>query len=426
MAGRILKTIFVLLLILPLIGSGSASDAGWIGFRGDLGNTGYDGSDLRDPGKENISLLWEFRSDSAISTSMISGGNWVLFGTENGTIYRLNSISGALEWKTGIGSTIRATPLYIDHLGDVIVCDSSGKVTALSIEDGIQLWRYDTGSEIVSSPNGEGLVHFGSYDSSFYTLHENGSLAWRYTGCEGWIHTTPAVNEGKVYFGSCDGFLRCLDAEDGAPLWNFSAAYIPSSPAVHDGNVYFGSYDSNLYCLDTENGELIWNTTLGGDVQSSPAVDTGPEGNRVVVGCNDGLLYCLDGSDGEIIWKLDLGPGPLETSPVISKDIVLATYSQGLVMVDLEDGGIFGSFEYGDSRDVSPSVQCGLVFFGDDDGYVRCLRQEDLQTIDDDTYEIGREKEFGRDLIILITGCATVLVIGILFFRRYRKMREES
>ena len=62
-----------------------------------------------------------------------------------------------------------------------------------------------------------------------------------------------------------------------------------SSPAVVSGRVYVGSNDKKIYCLNATTGESLWSYTTGGAVQSSPAVANG----RVYVGSYDYKIYCL-------------------------------------------------------------------------------------------------------------------------------------
>jgi outer membrane protein assembly factor BamB len=46
-------------------------------------------------------------------------------------------------------------------------------------------------------------------------------------------------------------------------LWNYTTGYwVYSSPAVADGKVYIGSADYNVYCLDADTGVYIWNLRL--------------------------------------------------------------------------------------------------------------------------------------------------------------------
>jgi hypothetical protein len=66
----------------------------------------------------------------------------------------------------------------------------------------------------------------------------------------------PATDGKRVYFGSDAGVFWCLDGRDGSVVWSFKVnepghKNIWSSPALNAGKVYFGSYPStgelNLY-----------------------------------------------------------------------------------------------------------------------------------------------------------------------------------
>jgi len=113
------------------------------------------------------------------------------------------------------------------------------------------IWRYKTGSEIYSSPivyNGK--VYVGSDDYYLYCINaDNGKLIWRYK-TEFWIYSSPTVYNGKVYIGSCDHYLYCINADNGLPIWRYKTeSDIYSSPAVYNGKVYVSSNDGYLYCI---------------------------------------------------------------------------------------------------------------------------------------------------------------------------------
>ena len=73
---------------------------------------------------------------------------------------------------------------------------------------------------------------------------------------------------------------------------------VSSSIAVADNKVFFGSIDSKVYCLDTITGEQIWNYTTGGSIFSSPSVVD----KKVFIGSYDKKVYCLDANTGNYIW----------------------------------------------------------------------------------------------------------------------------
>ena len=86
---------------------------------------------------------------------------------------------------------------------------------------------------------------------------ETNNVTWTYT-TGGWVYSSPAVSDGKVYIGSDDDSFYCLDADNGTEIWNYATGdWVDSSPAVSDGKVYFGSLDYKMYCLDAGDGTKI-------------------------------------------------------------------------------------------------------------------------------------------------------------------------
>ncbi len=72
--------------------------------------------------------------------------------------------------------------------------------------------------------------------------------------------TAVTVADGRLFVARREaGEVRCLDAENGKPLWSFPAgSRVDSPPAVCGNAVYFGSADGWIYCLRAADGELAW------------------------------------------------------------------------------------------------------------------------------------------------------------------------
>ncbi len=77
------------------------------------------------------------------------------------------------------------------------------------------------------------IAHTGYTQSS---MPDNFVVGWKYeTGHP--VISSPTVVDGKVYVGSNDKFVYCLDAADGTLLWKYgTGSVVFSSPAVVDGN----------------------------------------------------------------------------------------------------------------------------------------------------------------------------------------------
>ncbi len=72
--------------------------------------------------------------------------------------------------------------------------------------------------------------------------------------------TAPVVAGGKVFIGQTDSHtLHALDQTSGATLWKHTiGARIDSPPTVVRGRVLFGGCDGWVYCLQADDGTLAW------------------------------------------------------------------------------------------------------------------------------------------------------------------------
>jgi outer membrane protein assembly factor BamB len=121
-------------------------------------------------------------------------------------------------------------------------------------------------------------VWFGSSaDDTLYCLNATtGKVLWKVT-VDGPIRLAPTWAKGRVYFGSDDGYARCVDAETGELIWQHRPAdtdrlilnngrFIPFQPCrtgvvVDGGTAWFACAllpweDSWLCSLDAASGEL--------------------------------------------------------------------------------------------------------------------------------------------------------------------------
>jgi eukaryotic-like serine/threonine-protein kinase len=206
----------------------------------------------------------------------------VYFASTDDFLYALDARSGAKLWSYKTGNIIDSSPTVVDR---IVYFGSGGTLYALNARSGSELWSYKVGGNITSSPAViSGIVYFGSlyqyydhHNTDFYALDaRSGSKLWSFqtrgssfqSGFSSGVHSSPAVVNGVVYFGSEDnsqllknsdfafmgsGILFALDTHSGSKLWSFQTGReINSSPVVVNGVVYFGSLDGRLYAFYLE------------------------------------------------------------------------------------------------------------------------------------------------------------------------------
>ncbi|MFH2201702.1 MAG: PQQ-binding-like beta-propeller repeat protein [Elusimicrobiota bacterium] len=188
-------------------------------------------------------------------------------------------------------------------------------------------WTHSAGAAVLSSPVvAYDKVYFGSRDNKVYCLDAySGTVLWSYsTG--GWVDATPAVADGKVFSPSRDGRIYALNALTGAVMWSFNPGSTNlSSPVVLTGEVYFaaGYPEKRLYVLDAETGTVNRSTTVPNVTASSPVIDKA--NSRIFLGGGGGRYNA---------WNLDLTQAwaqPVQTqgsiyfaTPALSSGTLLA------------------------------------------------------------------------------------------------------
>lgn len=86
-------------------------------------------------------------------------------------------------------------------------------------------WRTEIGGKLTSPVVADGKVFVASVDAhTVYAINSgSGERLWHYT-TGGRVDSPPTIYQGRVLFGSADGYVYCLAAEDGALVWRFRAA----------------------------------------------------------------------------------------------------------------------------------------------------------------------------------------------------------
>jgi outer membrane protein assembly factor BamB len=245
------------------------------------------------------------------------------------------------------------------------------------------LWNFSTsGNPVDSSPAVvDGKLYVGSENGNIYCLDvQTGRQIWVNFTNTSPIRSSPAVSNGFLYVCDENGLLYCLDAQTGEVNWTFSmGAGGSSSPTVADGYVYFSSSSEYLYCLDASTGRAVWSfyiTRLEPSIEgtewseasrasasTSPAIVDG----RVYVGGSN--LYCLDAGSGSLIWSY---PIVVACAPTVSEEkVYFSSWAGNAYCLDADTGEKVWNQSniVGWSRS-GPSVADGRVYFG---GLIYCL-----------------------------------------------------
>ncbi len=144
-------------------------------------------------------------------------------------------------------------------------------LTAYDTRTGEELWRFDANGPVRFAPLAwQDRIYFVSDDGYLYCLQaENGSLVWRFRGGpsdrmilgNGRLISTwpargaPVIADDTIYFAAgiwpfMGVFLHALDAKTGKPHWVYDMlAAVWGSPMVIGDKVYLGDEDGDVVVL---------------------------------------------------------------------------------------------------------------------------------------------------------------------------------
>ncbi len=203
-------------------------------------------------------------------------------------------------------------------------------------------WVYSASAAVNTSPAvADGKVFFGDQSGGLSAVNLNtGGLAWSATA-GGAIESSPAVDGAArlVVAGSSDGKVHAWSEYDGKPAWQVSTGgAVTSSPLIYKGTVYVGSADHKLYAINEKTGAVRWTAGVAGAITAAPALD--PGSSTIVVADSSGLVtaYRTGVTTATRRWQVSVGAA-VTASPVMTGSKVLIGAQNGTVHAFSESTG---------------------------------------------------------------------------------------
>jgi outer membrane protein assembly factor BamB len=242
------------------------------------------------------------------------------------------------------------------------------------------LWSYKTAGPVKSSAAiVEGKVFIGSDDMQLHCIDlKSGKKVWSFP-TKGEIESSPLVLDKVVYVGSADGLLYAIDAGTGKELWNYKtddkilgAPNWVESPDRKSTWILAGSYDFKLYCFDSKSGKTNWTFETGNYINGSPAV---AEGKTIFGGC-DALLHVISLKDGQKIKEIEAGAYIAGSGAFEKNRFYIGHYDNEFICADIAEGNI--AWRYKDRAFPyfsSPALTRDRVVFGGRDKKLHCVEK---------------------------------------------------
>ena len=280
------------------------------------------------------SILWRFPGGAQIFAAPAKRSGTIYFASRNG-LTALSQDAGRVLWNcTSVGNATESSPLIVKDR--IIVADYNGKISAVDF-NGNPIWQHDIAEDEIASPPGfdaekarisgtaarprtaasdDTAIFLPIFDQSRIAVIDlkAGRRRWSFQA-KGSIYGEPTVTGDKVFFGSQDDHLYCLDKRRKTLLWSFAGkSRIEAGVAFQEGSVYFGSCDGRFYRINAETGNEVWTYRTPESARASTAIYSAPlctEGS-IYFGSFDGHLYCLKLDNGQLQWRIR----PVENSEI--------------------------------------------------------------------------------------------------------------
>jgi outer membrane protein assembly factor BamB/orotate phosphoribosyltransferase len=238
----------------------------------------------------------------------------VLFGAYDGNVYRLDKSTGEVQWSFSEADWVGSSPAIAGDLGLVFIGlefatpGKQGAIAALDIGTGEKVWerqtvRYTHASPIYDARNG--IVVCGSNNDEIFALEaKTGFDRWRFQtrgdGRKGSVRHAGAIDytRDQLLVGAADGYIYVIDLLSGCEIWHIRTDNeVYTIPLVHEDYAFVGSTDKYLYVIDLEKKRVHKKHSLQSKIYAPPRLLNG----SVYSAACDGRIVKLSPSSGDIL-----------------------------------------------------------------------------------------------------------------------------
>ena len=284
--------------------------------------------------------LWHVDMGRGVRGSPALGETVIAAGTADRNLVLLDRASGQILWRSHLDGTVRAGPLLDeDRLYVATESQPRGRVYAIRLRDGRQLWRTRAGGGSVTAPlafDGE-AIYAATEEGLVLRLElERGQTKWQ-TAVSGAVRAGPLPTPRGLLVATTDDTLYLIDRESGtvrARLRLPGAVLV--TPATDGRRAYLTTTNGHVVAVDLAAWTVTWDRVAGDAVYGAPAL----VGDTLFVLSRDGRLWRIpvDAPAGATSHALDIvataGPTPLASG------VLVGSVSGEVLLVDPASGAI--------------------------------------------------------------------------------------
>jgi polyvinyl alcohol dehydrogenase (cytochrome) len=333
-----------------------ANPPGWEGWGGGIENRRFQptaAAGLKRDDVNNLKLKWAFGFPGAAATfgQPTSYAGRLFVGSEDGTVYALDSATGCLWWRFKASATVK-TAVSIGNQGNAAFFgDTNGYVYALKVSDGSVLWKVRPDSHSAARITGSPLLVGGRLYVPV-SSGEEGAAADPYYPCctfRGSVVALETASGKQIWraYTLTEDPKPTRKSAQGVQYWGPSGAAVWSVPTadlkrhsiyVATGNNYSDpptAMSDAVVAFDLNSGKKLWSRQFtasdlwnagcvaekkdncpqprGDDYDfGAPPILVSLAGGRniLLLAQKSGMIYALDPDRrGALLWKSRIGKG---------------------------------------------------------------------------------------------------------------------
>ena len=205
-------------------------------------------------------------------------------------------------------------------------------------------------------------------------------LLWEKQTVDG-VASTPAIVGEKVYVGTVQGDLFCLNLADGREIWKYQSlpnakpnelapAFMAPIAVAHD-LVFAGDQEGGFHAINLQTGQRVWHVEDGGEIVGGPNIYK----DRVLFGSHKGQLTAAWIRRREKNCGSTTPEVPSTGPPTVAGQYTFSTNCQApfLKVVDIETGKEVKDVKIDARLIASAAVLDGFLYFGTEIGAVYAL-----------------------------------------------------
>lgn len=278
--------------------------------------------------RESGESIWRQRVNGTLQAGPLLDVDRLYVATEQapeGRVYALRLSDGHQLWSRATGSV--TAPLVLDR-DAVYAATEGGRVLRLRRDRGTVIWRQKLSGAVRAGPvrTGAGLVVATTADSLYLLDLATGRIVAR-RSTPGAVLGTPALAGTRLFLGTTAGRLLEIAVPALEVQWELNVEDgVYGAPAVSDDTLFALTRAGHLWIVPINASGMARSHSLDVVAVAGPT----PTASGVLVASIEGEVLLVDSTTGEICWRAQV-EAPVEQPPLVMDRQLIVVGGRGAI-----------------------------------------------------------------------------------------------